>query len=445
MDDALTETTELIHRNVAKEDGMSAVPGTFAEETPVFGFIFIGIVGMLCFNFFLQVVGFLAEITRPSFIAGANTLYGLSSNLGQVIAIFAGPRMSFHSRIWISCVTIASVAIAYPLLVNSHVPMGFLSGLLITFIMGFGNATIQSASFGLAGMVSPSALNYVSLGQSIAGVVTWPIVLILQYMFAAAGFSTTALPGRPSKVDTASVFTGFVVVGLVTLSMIPYYLVSLSRSPAVIRATQQLKYRPSVPPAERRSVFEIIGSTLPLGLTVWIVLFTTFLVFPSVMLSWRPSYSSYPGGPGFYGSMLIYVFQVFDAVGRLFVVAGLRLSSLQVKMLAPWRFLLALMFYGAALHLPILKFDSVKIILVALFAVSNGILISWAMILGPGQARPHEADIASYIMSFFLVSGIFFGSMTALMIGTTKSITPVMTDGAEHLMILVGSDQKMPM
>jgi hypothetical protein len=38
------------------------------------------------------------------------------------------------------------------------------------------------------------------------------------------------------------------------------------------------------------------------------------------------------------------------------------------------------------------------------------------MIRGPSQVHEDEKDVASYTMSFFLVNGIFCGSMTALAI-----------------------------
>lgn len=393
------------------------------SSVPRLGFLFFGFVGLLCFNFFLQVIGYLEARTKPSFISAGNTVYGISNNIGQLLGIFIGSRMPVFTRIWTSCTLIALAAIGFPAMVNSHVPMGFVSALGITCILGLGNAIFQSAGFGLAGVVGPKALNYMSFGQSVAGLLTWPALLVLEQIFTNIGLSATRIDRRPSRVDSAAVVTGFAVVAMVTVSFIPFYAWSLRHNSAVKRGLEVMSQQGPTKASDRRAIPVIVAYTLPLAVTVWIVLFVTFLAFPSVMLSWEPMHA-YPGGPAFYYSMLVYVFQVFDAVGKFLAIVGVTLSPMQVKVLAPWRFVLALAFFAAQASLPVFNSDVVRILLVALLAATNGLYISWCMIHGPGQVRSSEADIAGSTMSFFLVNGIFFGSLTALIIGTFQKIRP---------------------
>jgi hypothetical protein len=72
------------------------------------------------------------------------------------------------------------------------------------------------------------------------------------------------------------------------------------------------------------------------------------------------------------------------------------------------------MFFLATYMISFFENDISRIILMAVFAASNGFVLSWCMIHGPGQVNPDERDIASYTMSFSLVNGIFFGSLTSL-------------------------------
>ena len=418
--------------------GMGEPVATRAKgDTPGFGFLFFGMVGLLCFTYFIQVIGLLTSKTRPAFASASTMVYGITSNLGQLIGIFFAPRASFGSRIWISCMMLAFTAVGYPIAINSHVPGGFYSGLGITACLGFSNAIIQSAGFGLAALVSEKAVNYLSLGQSVAGVLCWPLLLVLQYLFARAGFSNERIDGRPSMVESASVLTGFLVVAIVTLAMIPYYAFGLSDSEGVRRGLLQKTVSNSSDKNARRSTIEIVGSTMPLAITVWMNMFVTFLVFPGTLIVMEPRMPNITGEKSFDAAVLIFIFQLFDLVGKLLVVAGVRLSRAQVIILSPCRIFIAGAMFAAAGNVWVLKYDISKILLVALLGATNGLILNCAMILGPTQVPRSEADVASYVMAFFLVNGILFGSLAALLVGEMGNISPKIAETAGEMMILI--------
>jgi hypothetical protein len=371
---------------------------------PILGFLFFGFVGLLCFNYFIQVQSYLEENYAADFTFYANIVYGLSNNIGQLIIIFYGSKLSFSQRIYSSCIMLAAILIAFPVLAalgpSAGVGMGI--GILLVFGLGFFNAIIQSAGFGLAGICSGKAMEYFSLGQAVCGLVPWPMIIGFRAMYTAIGVS---------NIESATAFTALGFASLITLLMLPFYKYSLSQTETVRRAIANLETMKTSTVVHHRSKLDIIKSTLPLALSVWFVLYVTFVVFPSQPLKWTPSFDGYPAN--FYISMIIYVFQVFDVVGRYLPAFGVNLGIKQIKIGSLGRALLIPLFYLATYKVSFFANDITRIVIMALLATTNGLVLTWAMIRGPSQVHKDEADVASYTMSFFLVNGIFFGNLTA--------------------------------
>jgi hypothetical protein len=207
-----------------------------------------------------------------------------------------------------------------------------------------------------------------------------------------------------------TVLVTFVLGALVTVTFIPYYIIEMSSDYVPIVDDKADK-----PTMSKTEVFEVVFGP---ALIAWLILFVTFLVFPGQVLRWKPSYPNYPGGPFFYSNLLIYVFQVFDVVGRYVAMIPVKLSSDFVMSFTWPRVILMLLFYPATYCWWIMSADAFRICLVAIFALSNGLLISWILRLGTEKvAVQNAADVAGYIISFFLVNGIFAGSVMALLIG----------------------------
>ena len=416
MTKVVKNSTESVTVNVTPSSTDSLKP-TSTDKQPLMGFLLFGVVALMCFNFFLQVLGYLNTCFSSEFSMYANILYGLSNNCGQLLVVFYGSRLPFSSRIYYSCVSLAIILIAYPIVAVSttNTSIGMTIGLTLTFGLGLFNAVLQSAGFGLAGICSPQTMGYFSLGQAVAGLAPWPLMLVLKSIYQAAGVSDVSSgTGRPSDVDTACTLTALALAALVTVAMVPFYRFSLSQSSMVKSALSNLSSMKESSLVQQRSKLQIVRATLPLAASVWLIMYVTFVVFPSQPLKWKPSYGPYPG-EYFYGSMMIYVFQVFDVVGR-YVVSVIKLNPSQTKIGSVVRMLTIPLFYLATYDVSFFANDVVKILIMAVFAASCGFLLSWGMINGPSQVHKDEKDIASYTMSFFLVNGIFFGSLTSLAI-----------------------------
>ena len=385
-------------------------------KQPIFGFLFLGIVNLLCFNYFLQVQFFLTQSYAPHFDLYANIVYGLSNNCGQLFLIFYGSRFAFSQRIYSSCIALSLILIGYPVLaiINPSEAVGMSMGLLLTFGLGSFNAIIQSAAFGLAGICSGKAMEYFCLGQAVCGLIPWPTILALRAIFTAAGLSTTSLDGGQPAAETATVFASLSIAAVFTLLMVPYYKFHLSKTEAVRKAISDLEAMKHSSLVKHRPISAVIKSTLPLALCAWFILYVTFVVFPTQAIKWTPYYTGYPAN--FYISMMIYVFQTFDVVGRYMPVWGVTLNVRQIKIGSLARALLIPFFFLATSQLSFFANDITRIFLMAALALTNGFVLTWTMIRGPSQVHEDEKDVASYTMSFFLVNGIFCGSMTALAI-----------------------------
>ena len=283
----------------------------------------------------------------------------------------------------------------------------------MTVILGICGAVHQSASCGLAGAISGEAMNFMSLGQALAGLFGWPVIFGIEAIFAHMGVSQTpSFVGEPSPAESITVLVKFIFGALFNICFIQYYIVEMASDFESVVEKSESK-------VSKMEVFEIVFGP---ALIAWLILFVTFLVFPGQVLRWKPSFPNYPGGPFFYSNLLIYTFQVFDVVGRYVAMIPIHLSS-NFLLNCNWpRIVLMLLFYPATYCFSLFSADAFRITLVAFFALSNGLLISWVLRLGTEKvAHLGAADVAGYIVSFFLVNGIFAGSVMALLIGGPTS------------------------
>lgn len=161
----------------------------------------------------------------------------------------------------------------------------------------------------------------------------------------------------------------------------------------------------------RRSSTEILRrSAWPQALTVCFVFVVTFTVFPGVTSRWRPSSRV---------TWLIATFQLLDVAGRTapqFPRMRLMNGPLVSLMAA-----LRVLFVPIFMLLERVEADwtlnpALQYLLMVGFAFSNGYVSTLSMMLGPGQSGlfPDEQEPAGIMMSFFLVFGIFLGSLLAL-------------------------------
>jgi MFS family permease len=379
------------------------------------GFAFLGISSMICYNLFLQELGYFKSVLHPKFPEWATMTYGISNNIGQLLSIVFAARISYANRLIPACAGLSTCLVGMAILAMIRPPFATAIGLILIAGMGVFSAVHLTAACGLSAAVSGKAMDYMSLGTALAGLLGWPLVLGITYLFTKMGLSSIPT-GDTSQVESMTVLVVFIIGALICICFIPYFIVEMQSDYQVLLDDE----------SEAMPILKVLSRVFGTALIAWLILFVTFLVFPSEVLRWKPSYSNYPGGGTFfYSNMLMYTFQVFDVVGRYVSMLKVNLSSRFLMHMTWPRVFIAIMFYCATYDFTIFGDDICRLVLVAIFASSNGCLISWVLRFGGEQAGP----TAGSIVSFALVNGIFFGSIISLAIGGPS---PSPTDKLDH-------------
>jgi len=194
-----------------------------------FGFTFLGISGMLIYNLYLQELGYFNATLGSNFALWGTMVYGISNNFGQLLSIVFGRSLSFGGRIIWSCAGLAISVICIAIVTLLKPPGGFEICLFMTLILGISGAVHQSASCGLAGAISGEAMNYMSLGQALAGLFGWPVIFAIEVIFSHMGVSQMpSFLGEPSPAESMTVLVTFIFGAIFTICFIPYYIVEMS-------------------------------------------------------------------------------------------------------------------------------------------------------------------------------------------------------------------------
>lgn len=183
-------------------------------------------------------------------------------------------------------------------------------------------------------------------------------------------------------------------------------------TPKVINGGTSRRARPQT------SYRKINHKIYKLGLSGVMVFLATFLPFPGLVVTLESDYKIL--GNGWFAIVLITEFTVFDTVGRYaagYTKLGLTKERLWLPILL--RFLLYpifLLYYMRVYHNEIVIFVANGIL-----ALTNGFLVTIAMMLAPGQLLTHEKEVGGAIMSFYAQLGILSGCASALAVSQLLS------------------------
>jgi len=159
---------------------------------------------------------------------------------------------------------------------------------------------------------------------------------------------------------------------------------------------------------------EIFGKVWRNGLNVFGVFLLTFMIFPGLTASLKPTTSGM--SQDWFTLMLFVEFNFFDVIGRSLPSYFILFKREHLWIASVSRFLLYPLF---VLNLKQVVFvqDYWCFIFMAFFAISNGYVASLAMMFGPTFVdKDTDKETAGFIMSCFLTFGIFAGSHIALLL-----------------------------
>lgn len=287
----------------------------------------------------------------------------------------------------------------------------FQMALGLVCIQGTSSALLSSAVFALAGSIDKKLTMDAMIGQGLGG------------CFAA-------LVGFVAGDSELGLAASFALSAIFGLAGIPVYLcwvkknhhVRVREAPSTRTSTEGLRPSNSSPGLIRRdsSLRILQRAAWPQCVTVCFVFIVTFVVFPGVTSRWR----------GNHVSMLIATFQLFDVVGRF--APHLEFFHVRNGPLVSFFSFLRALFVPAFIIVerssaPFATSIAVQFSIMVSFAFTNGYVSTLSMMLGPGQPGidVDEAAPVGSMMSFFLVLGIFIGSVLALLnsIGMSTAVS----------------------
>lgn len=391
-----SESDALVPKNIP-----AAVP------TSSWHYLVFGMMSLIVYDFFLQSLGFFTNSFGSSFGSQSHIVYAVAANVVQVCAIFMGSKVPVSHGIVVSCIGLAIVSVLFPILAHTQ---KLIDGLILSCGLGFFCAILQSIGSASAGNSSADAIVYFYMGQSVAGLLPWPMIEGLNAIFRCLGSGTV------SEADIRTTYTVMTFVAILSLVFLPYYFFGMPRGVA------PGSYNIS-------SIWVTFKSMWQWALCAWLLFVTTFAVYPQLPLTWTASHPDiYPAGEFFYGNMLIYIAIFFDILGMN--LPGVSMSSkLAVKVSVGLR-----IFFIPILFLFCPDNDIWRIAACIVLAVSGSFLLSMVLQFGctPPSSKEFSAEVAGYILSFALCNGIVVGSSLSWGVSQTYGIIQVFKNTAEH-------------
>jgi hypothetical protein len=389
------------------------------------GFVFLGFVANLAFNYLLQEIKFFNEVFGQTFGSRASFFYAVSTFVGQIVMFSFGSYVSYSIRFITSCLVLAGAIVSIPLMTYWRMDFQLAIVYVVVVILGFFTAVINSSGFTLTSFCSPNIRKAYTIGTCLAGVTGWISIrifdVILFKVFRMSPQRDVENPDRPSNAEVINCVLVLGSAAVFFIFMALYYMCGLSQTKVVKDAVELFEEKnkqselnkEELDETKKSSPFwDTVRAAMPMASAVWNVMFVTFLVLPDQLVQWKPSFDYDFTNPNTYHETAILSFNVFDVIGRLLSLSGMKLTESKVIAGSVSRYALVLLYFFATYDFFIFGNDIVKLILQVLFGTSYGLLVTWAFILAPSQEgiKPENRDIAGALMSMVAVFGILVGA-----------------------------------
>ena len=376
-----------------------------------------------------------------------------------LVMVAWGDRVPLRVRF---LVVLALQAIALALL-PVLAPTGLAAALILSFLLGVTTAVYQASLYGLASVLPEVYSQGVMLGMGLAGVLASLAQIGVQAAFPGDDVDTQKAAAR-WYFGLAAALMVACAASYIVLERMPftrYYLARAAGAPnsdfddgfalarsngdggdgsaveensVLLRDVSAVKVADDADDAAAAadSRAELSAAAAPpltrwkLLRAMWVdsasvfsVFFLSFVVFPSTA-PYKVPYRGDLGMPFFAGHSdrwhlaLLLTFNIFDTLGRFLpgvAPAPLRGRTLLAASLA--RIALVVLFVGCAQGWPGLG-DVAALVIMIVFALTNGWLASLAMMQGPQVVREKDREAAGVLLSFWLQAGILVGSTAAL-------------------------------
>ena len=351
----------------------------------------------------------------------------IASPFMQLVMVHLQQWFSYSSRINVSFFVYSILIVVFPIsVILLSNDAAFYVALIIFLAIGTVNAVLQSTLFAFGAMFPAVYTQALMAGNGWSGVTVSIARCITKYAFPAneEGYRN----GTIVFFSLSAVITILCMVIYVFMrrsEFTSFYFTENVKSDSSSDATQallseaasatSLNTDPLPSPVEDAPVVDktaVLHKVKFMGIHVMAVFIMTFLVFPGILFSIEPSIDL---KDGWFGTLLVLEFNVFDMIGRSLPNVGLLFNASNVYIGVYARFLLYPFFLLFA-HSSIFHSSWWVVIFNAIFAASSGYMSSLVMMYAPSIVDDHEKPTAGAYMSMFLVTGILLGSCGALLV-----------------------------
>ncbi|KAF4650705.1 transporter [Perkinsus chesapeaki] len=383
-------------------------------------FCILGFIALAPWNFVLTELVYLNDKFEHQFSSNVSIYYGLSVNVAELLLIFIGNKFPFAPRMNIGCILLATFNICLAIVAmfigngdpDPNTGLGFGLGLVCTFMLGFGHSLIESAAFGLAALGSQACMNWAMIGEGVAGVIGWPINLLINYILVSC---------HVERYAEWRCLIFFLVTTVLTILCIPMFHFGMMHHPYMKQVLDMEAKRKAGGFKERqtkRPVYKILKDIVIPAFVVWCALTITFTVFPSQVTQFTSGKGAADNAR--FIPLITFIYQIFDTVGRFAPNVGIHLPQWWLVALALSRGIFIPLFICIKLFPwnTAFRHNYFKDIMMAIFSFTNGVTSTLGMMMGPTKVPDdrNEQEIAGYAMSFCLIDGILIGSVFGIWI-----------------------------
>ncbi|ORY06072.1 hypothetical protein K493DRAFT_203736 [Basidiobolus meristosporus CBS 931.73] len=348
----------------------------------------------------------------------------MTSNLGFLTwALVTQKEANFPRRIVSSLITnVLIFAVCIYLVVNPHITPDASFYLVMALLVCSGATTsyLQNAVFGLVSDFAPIYMQAVMSGQGFVGTsvaATQIISAIAAKNSNNSGNTDDALQYRVYMYFICSLLVAVISLGsYYMLERQPLYEFYIAQKSALEDSDRD---HPRLNPVNfRQSISQTFHSIRSLVLAIILIFLVTLGLFPSITSKIRSINSQ-----GLFKELFIefhfLVFNIGDWIGRSlpgnehFVFSDERklLLSSAARILFIPIFLSSNLMFNGVRYLPLVVADDlIYMILLLLFAISNGYLSSLIMMAGPQKVAKSQKELAGTILTLMLTLGLALGS-----------------------------------
>jgi solute carrier family 29 (equilibrative nucleoside transporter), member 1/2/3 len=400
-------------------------------------------------------VRFCGTLFEDNFENYFSVAFMVSQTVGLALAAKYQGHISLSSRILVPLVVMAAIFVMLTVFVTVDVGANvlFVLSLVSCFIVGASNAVLSGGLFGFFAYFPPQFTGALMSGQSLGGLAVSLVSLVSIWAGNEGDWCSDDDDGDCEEHSTDYSALAFftitcVVLGtcvlsflaLLKLSFTKLFIVKSSAHSAEVSLLQEEQQQHDENTSKalhsgeasesvsvsvsREKILEVFALIRPAAIGVFLSLFLTLCLFPSVTVLIESEKHCSSDATRFNNDLWVpfafVVFNLTDLIGRLVAPvfpAGVTASNV-------WKFAamrvvfipLFLLCNVSGTQLPVLfQADAFPVIFMVLFGLSNGYLCTLSMMLGPSLVPPKDAGLAGTLMIFSLTIGLMSGAVTSVL------------------------------